>query len=160
MSNKKSWIGHTTVTVLAVLAAVGLAACGGTALSTTGPSAVVASTDAAASTVIFSNVFEDVEMGEQRITDISLPGTGTLVVTLRWNDQINYVSALLSGAGCSRNGGYAPACPVRNSVERQGKEGREGHIELRGASGGYRLLVENEGPGRESIFVLVELLNP
>jgi hypothetical protein len=85
MSDKKSFFAYAAV---AVLAAVGLAACGGTPLSSTGPSAVVASTDDAAPMVIFSNVFEDVEMGEQRITDISLPHAGTLVVTLRWNDQI------------------------------------------------------------------------
>jgi hypothetical protein len=159
MSDKRSFIAFAAVAGLAVLAAVGLAACGGTPLSTTAPSAVVASSDDAAPMVIFSNVFDEVEMGEQRITDISLPRDGTLMVTLRWNDQNNYVSALLSPAGCSRVSDHGPACQVRNSVERQGKEGREGHIEVPGARGGYRLLVENEGPSRESIRVTVELIN-
>ena len=158
MLNGKSRRSDAAVAVLAALIAVSLAACSGKALSTTGPSAGFAGD--APSTVILSAALDNVEVGGQRVLDFSLPYTGTLTLTVRGNDQSNSVVALLTGAGCPRVSGYAPVCEVRRSVERQGKEGREGVIDYPGASGAYRLLVENEGPGVDSIQVTAALSSP
>jgi len=158
MLNGKSRRSDAAVAVLAALIAVSLAACSGKALSTTGPSAGFAGD--APSTVILSASLDNVEVGGQRVLDFSLPYTGTLTLTVRENDQSNSVVALLTGAGCPRVSGYAPVCEVRRSVERQGKEGREGVIDYPGASGAYRLLVENEGPGVDSIQVTAALSSP
>lgn len=155
MSNKKSSMGGVAVAVLTALASVSLVACGGNALSTADPYPGAA--DDPASTVILSQTFDDVEMGEQRFTDLSLPRAGTLVLTVRWNDQNNYVIAVLTGAGCPRGSDHAAVCQERRSIERQGREGREGVIDYAAPSGAYRLLVENEGPGRESIQVTATL---
>lgn len=160
MSNTQSSITNIAVTVLAVLAAISLAACGGAPPSITGPEVVAIATADDGPMVVLSQTFDDVEMGEQRLTDISLARTGTLVLTVRWNDQNNYVSAVLSSTGCSRISSYGPVCQARHSIEHQGSEGREGRIEYPGASGAYRLLVENEGPSRESISVTAVLTQP
>lgn len=152
----KSRIADVAVAVLAALVAVSLAACNG--LSTTGPTPGVA--DDAASTVILSADLADVEVGGQRVIDFTVPRTGTLAVTLRWDDQNNTVSAVLTGAGCSKVSGYAPVCQVRRSVERERREGRVGEIDHPDARGAYQLLVTNEGPGVESIHVTADLTVP
>lgn len=155
MLNRKSRMSDAAVAVLAALIAVSLAACG---VSTTGPSAGLAA-DAPA-TVILSAALDGVEVGGQRVVNFSLPHSGTLALTVRWNDQNNSVIAVLTGAGCPNFHGASADCQVRRSFERQGKEGREGVIDYPGASGAYRLLVENEGPGVESIRVTAELISP
>ena len=155
MLNRNSRISDEAVAVLAALIAVSLAACSGTALSTTGPSAGVA--DDAAPFVIFSAALDDVEVGGQRVIDFSVPRTGTLALTMRWNDQNNSVIAVLTGAGCPNFRGAAADCQVRRSVDRQGREGREGVIDYPGAAGAYRLVLQNEGPGVDSIRLTVDL---
>lgn len=152
MLNRKS---DAVVAVLAVLTAVSLAACGGNAL--TGPNAVVGGTT---SIVILSAALDYVEVGGQRVINFNLPHPGTLALTVRWNDESNSVVAVLTGAACPNFYGASADCQVRRTYERQGKEGREGVIDYPGASGTYRLLVENEGPGVESIRVTAELISP
>ena len=152
MSNRKPRNSYAGAAVLAALIAVSLAACGATAPSPTGPGAGAAGDSG---TVILSQAFEDVEPGGQRVIDFNVPGTATLALTVRWNDQGNSVIAVLTGAGCPDHRGAAADCQVRRSVERQGREGREGVINYAGAFGAYHLLLENEGPGAESIRVTV-----
>ena len=154
MLNRKS---HVALAVaLAALSAVGLAACGGNALSTTGPSAYAADVE---STVIVSAAFDDVEVGGQRVVDFTLPRAGNLALRVNWNDQNNSVIAVLTGADCIYSHAAAAGCQERRAVERQGKEGREGVIDYSGRGGAYRLTVENEGPGAESIRVTAVLVS-
>lgn len=158
MLNRNSRMSDEAVAVLAALIAVSLAACSGTALSTTGPSAGIA--DDATPTVILSSALDNVEAGGQRVLDFSLPRTGTLALTVRWTDANNSVIAVLTGAGCPNFRGAAADCQVRRSVDRQGREGREGVIDYPGAAGAYRLVLQNEGPGVETIRVTVALTSP
>jgi hypothetical protein len=141
------------ITVLAVLIA-GLAACGCSGPSTTGPGAVPTAT---ATTVVLSRTLEDVEVGGQRVVDFSLPRRGALVLTVRWNDPANSVVAVLTSTACRSFRNPDGDCRVRRAVERQGKEGREQFIDSPDAAGAYQLLVANEGPGTESIRVSAEL---
>ena len=153
MLNRNSRIADEAVAVLTALLAVSLAACGGAALSTTGPSSGFGD-DA---TVILSAALDNVEAGGQRVLDFNLPRTGTLALTVRWTDSNNSVIAVLTGAGCPTFREAAADCQVRRSVERQGREGREGVIDYPGAGGAYHLVLENEGPGVESIQVTAAL---
>jgi predicted small lipoprotein YifL len=141
------------ITVLAVLIA-GLAACGCSGPSTTGPGAVPTETT---TTVVLSQTLDEVEVGGQRVVDFSLPHRGTLVLTVRWNDPANSVVAVLTSTACRSFRNPDGDCRVRRSVERQGKEGREQFIDSPDAAGAYQLLLENEGPGMESIRVSAEL---
>jgi hypothetical protein len=138
---------------LAVVIA-GLMACGCSGPSTTGPSAPATETS---TMVVLSQTLEDVAAGDQRTVNFSLPHRGTLVLTVRWNDPNNTVIAVLTGTNCLDLRNLDGDCRVRRSIERQGKQGREQVIESPDAAGAYRLLVENEGPGTESVRVNAEL---
>ena len=65
--------------------------------------------------------------------------------------------AVLSGTGCRNLRNPDGDCTRRPSTERERKTGREQFIESPDAAGPYQLLVENEGPGLESIRVNAEL---
>ena len=139
--------------VLAVLIAA-LVACGCSGPSTTGPGAVPTET---ATMVVLSQTLDDVEVGGQRVVDFSLPRRGALVLTVRWNDPNNSVVAVLTSTACRNFRNPDGDCRVRRAIERQGREGREQFIDSPDAAGAYQLLLENEGPGIESIRVSAEL---
>ena len=152
--NGKSRTTRAAVAVLAALMAIVLIGCSSSGPSTAGPSAVA---PGSASTVVLSRTLDEVEPGGQRIIDFSLPHRGTLALTVRWNDPANTVIAVLTSTACRDFRNADADCPARRSIERQGKEGREQVIDDPDAAGGYQLLVENEGPGVESIRVSAEL---
>ena len=155
--NTTSRTSRAAVAVLAALMAVVLIGCSGRGPSATGPSAVA---PGSTSMVVLSRTLEDVEPGGQRVIDFSLPHRGTLALTVRWNDPTNSVIAVLTGTGC-RNFRNADAdCPARRSIEREGREGREQVIDDPDAAGTYQLVLENQGPGLESIRVSAELTAP
>ena len=155
--NRKSRTSRAAVAVLTALMAIVLIGCSGSGPSTTGPSAV---TPDSASVVVLSRTLEEVEPGGQRIIDFSLPHRGTLVLTVRWNDPTNTVTAVLTSTACRDFRSAGAECPARRSVEREGREGREQVIDDPDAAGGYLLLIENKGPGVESIRVSGELTTP
>jgi hypothetical protein len=155
MLKPKSQMSGTAVAVLAALVALGLAACGSDAPSIAGPSAGAPAT--ADATIVLSAAFDDVEAGGQRVIAFNLPFAGALALTVRWNDPDNSVTALLTGADCPDPREAATHCPGLRSVAREGREGREGVIDDQSAGGAYRLLLENEGPGKESIRVTAVL---
>ena len=76
---------------------------------------------------------------------------------MRWNDPANSVVAVLTSTGCTNLRNRDGDCQVRRSVERSGNVGREQFIDSPDAAGAYQLLLENEGPGVESIRVNAEL---
>ena len=139
--------------VVAIVIAA-LAACGCSGPSTTGSSALPTETS---TMVVLSQTLEGVEPGGQRTVDFTVPRRGALVVTVRWNNPVNSVIAVLTGTSCRSLRTPDGDCRVRRSIERQGKSGREQFIDSPDAAGAYQLLLENEGPGRESIRVNAEL---
>jgi hypothetical protein len=139
--------------VLAVVIAA-QAACGCSGQTPTGPSRLVTATS---TEVVLRQNLDDVEAGAQRTVDFSLPRPGALVLTVRWNDPNNSVIAVLTGTNCRSLRSRDGDCRVRRSIERQGKEGREQYIDSPDAAGAYQLVIENEGPGTESIRVAAEL---
>ena len=141
-----------TSVVAVIIAALAACACSGSA--TTGPSALPTVTS---TVVVLNQALDDVEPGGQRLLDFTLPRRGTLVLTVRWNDPANSVVAVLTSTGCTNLLNRDGDCQVRHSVERNGKVGREQFIESPDAAGAYQLLLENEGPGVESIRVNAEL---
>jgi len=141
-----------TAVVAVVIAA--LAACGCSGSSATGPTALATETS---TMVVLSQTLDDVEPGSQRTIDFTVPRRGALVVTVQWNDPANSVVAVLTGAGCRNLRNPDGDCTRRPSTERERKTGREQFIESPDAAGPYQLLVENEGPGLESIRVNAEL---
>jgi hypothetical protein len=140
-----------TAAVAVVIAALA-GGCSGP--STTGPSALPTETT---TMVVLSQTLDDVEPGSQSAINFTVPRRGTLVVTLRWNDPANSVVAVLTGTGCRNLRILDGDCSARHSVGREGNTGREQFIESPDAAGAYQLLVENEGPGLESIRVSAEL---
>jgi hypothetical protein len=132
------------------LVIAGLAACGCSASSPAAPSGLATETS---SVVVLDQSLEGLQPGDQRTVDFTLPHPGALVLTVRWSDPNNSVVAVLTGTGCRSLRLQDGDCQVRHSVDRQGKEGREQFIDSPNAAGAYRLLVENEGPGVESIRV-------
>ena len=141
-----------TAVVAVVLAA--LAACGCSGSSATGPSPLATETS---TMIVLSQTLDDVEPGSQRTIDFTVPRRGALVVTVQWNDPANSVVAVLTGIGCRNLRNPDGDCHARHSVERERKTGREQFIDSPDAAGAYQLLVENEGPGLESIRVNAEL---
>jgi hypothetical protein len=152
MLNRSSRNAAAAVPALAALILVSLVACGGPA-SPTGSDPLGAEPN-----VILSQVFDNVEQGGQRFLNVSVPSAGNLEVTVQWNDPANSVSATLIGVGCP-NYRAAADCQERRSFPRSGREFREGVISNPGASGTYHLVVENAGPGVETIHVTAALLN-
>lgn len=152
--NRKSRTSRAAVAVLTALMAIVLIGCSSSAPSIIGPSAVA---PGSASTVVLSRTLEEVEPGGQRIIDFSLPHRGRLALTVRWNDPTNTVIAVLTSTACRDFRSAGADCPERRSVEHEGREGREQVIDDPDAAGGYLLLIENEGPGVESIRVSAEL---
>ena len=141
-----------TAAVAVVIAA--LAACGCSGPSTTGPSALPTETS---TTVVLSQTLDDVEPGGQRFIDFTVPRRGALVVTVRWNDPANNVVAVLTGTNCRSLRSTDGDCSVRRAVEREARTGREQFIDAPDVSGAYQLVLENEGPGLETIRVNAEL---
>jgi hypothetical protein len=141
-----------TAVVALVIAA--LAACGCSGSSPTGPSAPTTETS---TMVVLSQSFDDVEAGGQRTVDFTVPRRGGLVVTVQWNDPANSVVAVLTGTGCRNLRNPHGDCTARHSIERERKTGREQFIDSPDAAGTYQLMVENEGPGLESIRITAEL---
>ena len=115
---------------VAILIAIGLAACGGSA-SPTG-----AVTDPAPPTVVLRQTVEKVEAGGQRTIGFEIPRRGMFDLTVRSADPTASVAAALIRTGC-------PDCPTRRSIDRQGREGREGFIHGFSAGGSYKLRLES-----------------
>jgi hypothetical protein len=132
---------------VAVLIAIGLAACGGSG-SPAGASAVTA--ERTRSTVVLRRTVEAVEAGDQRTIRFDIPRRGQYELTVRWNDPAHSVVAAITRTGCAE-------CPVARSIDRQGEQGREGFISGFSAGGTYELLLKNQGRGTESISVTAEL---
>lgn len=153
-----SRVPGAAVPVLAALAVVGLAACGGSPHSTTGPDAVPV--ESSTPTVVLSQTLDDVEAGGERAIVFSLPRPGTLALTVRWTDENNSVAAVLTSVGCPNSRDALVDCQARRSSGHQGKDGREEIIDYPGASGAYRLVLQNQGPGAESIHVTGLLTTP
>ena len=151
MSSRKSRLSDAFVPVLAGVIAVGLTACGGTAVSPTGPSAPAANNFE--STVVLSQTLPGIQAGSERILNFSLPRRGSLAITLEWSDDNNSVIAVLTDTSCFNFHTPNANCDVRRSSGRQGKEGPEEGIDFDGAEGAYMLTVQNLGPGAESIRV-------
>jgi len=137
-------------TAVVALGIAALAACGCSGPSTTGPSALPTETS---TMLVLSQNLDDVEPGGQRLVNFTVPRRGALVVTVQWNDPANSVVASLTGAGCRNLPNPDGDCTARHSVERERRTGREQSIDAPDAAGAYQLLVENEGPGLESIRV-------
>lgn len=150
MLNRKFRIADAAVAVLAVLIVVNFAACSGTA-GPTDPGTVV--TGGPEPIVILNQVLSSVEPGGQRVINFSLANTSTLEITVRWDAPDNSVFAFLTRAGCPDVRDFVADCQERRSSERGGRGSREGVIDHPGASGAYRLVVENEGPGVATIHV-------
>jgi hypothetical protein len=142
-----------TAAVAVVIAALA-GGCSGP--STTGPSALPTETT---TMVVLSQTLDDVEPGSRRAINFTVPRRGALVVTLRWIDPANSVVAVLTGTGCRNLRIPDGDCSTRHSLEREGGKGREQVIESPDAAGAYQLVVENEGPGLESIRVSAELIS-
>ena len=119
MLKRNSRISDEAVAVLAALIAVSLAACGGPALSTTGPSPGFGDD----TTVVLSTALDNVEAGGQRALDFTLPRTGTLALTVRWTDSTNSVIAVLTGVPTSARPRPIARCGDRSNArgERVGK---------------------------------------
>jgi len=142
------------LTAVVALGIAALAACGCSSSSTTGPSALPTETSRM---LVLSQTVDDVEPGGQRFIDFTVPRRGALVVTVQWNDPANSVVAVLSGISCRNLRNPDGDCRVRRSIERERTTGREQFIDAPDAAGDYQLLLENEGPGVESIRVNAEL---
>ena len=151
MLNRSSRTSAAAVPALAALLLVGLGACSGPS-SPTGSDPLDAEPN-----VILSQVLDNVEPGGQRLLNLSVPSTSNLEVTVQWNDPANSVRASLVGAGCPHFRAAAD-CQERRSFPRRGRE-FEGFIDNPGARGTYDLVVENAGPGVETIRVTAALLN-
>ena len=151
MLNRSSRISAAAVPALAALILVGFVACSGRE-SPTGSDPLDAGPN-----VILSQVLDNVEPGGQRLLNVSVPSASNLEVTVQWNDPANSVSATLVGGGCP-NFRRAADCQERRSFPRRGRE-FEGFIANPGANGAYDLVVENAGPGVETIRVTAALLN-
>ena len=152
MLNRSSRISAAAVPALAALILVSFVACSSPALSPTGLDG------SADPKVILSQVLDNVEPGGQRLLNVSVPSASNLEVTVQWDDPANSVSATLVGAGCP-NFRAAADCQERRSFPRSGRQSREGVIANPAASGTYNLVVENAGPGVETIRVTAALLN-
>jgi hypothetical protein len=135
-----------------VILAAGLAACGseGTVVPT-------GFEGERTTEVLFTQSLENVEAGSQRSIHFSLPRRGTLSLSVRWNDQANSVVAVLLGTECVSLQRRSEECPERRGIEGRGREGREVVVGQTNAGGDYELVVQNEGPGTESIRVTAEL---
>jgi hypothetical protein len=151
MSKTKSRLSDAAVPVLAGVIAVGLTACGGTAVSPTGPSAPA--TSEAASTVVLSQTLADVQAGTERVISFNLARRGRLAITVEWSDDNNSVIASLTETSCLNFRTPNAICDVRRSSGRHRKDGREEGIDVDATEGGYLLTVRNLGPGAESIRV-------
>lgn len=152
MLNRRSHVSSAAVPALAALILISFVACSGPS-SPTGSDPLTAEPN-----VILSQVLDNVEQGGQRFLNVSVPSASNLEVTVQWNDPANSVSATLIGVGCP-NYRAAADCQERRSFPRSGREFREGVISNPGASGTYHLVVENAGPGVETIHVTAALLN-
>ncbi len=152
MLNRSVRISAAGVPALAALILVSFVACSGPA-SPTGSDPLDAGQK-----VILSQVFDNVEPGGQRLLNVSVPSTSNLEVTVQWTDPANSVSATLVGVGCP-NFRAAADCQERRSFARSGRQFQEGFIANAGASGTYNLVVENAGPGVETIRVTATLLH-
>ncbi|HET6899518.1 MAG TPA: hypothetical protein VFK70_14280, partial [Vicinamibacteria bacterium] len=114
------------------LVIAGLAACGCSGPSATGPTGLTTETS---TVVVLDQSLEGLEPGDQRTVDFTLPHPGALVLTVRWNDPNNSVVAVLTGTGCRSLRNQDGDCQVRRSIERQGREGREQFIDSPDAAG-------------------------
>ena len=151
MLNRSSRISATAVPALAALILASFVACSAPA-SPTGSDPLDAGPN-----VILSQVLDNVEQGGQRLLSVYVPSASNLEVTVQWNDPANSVSATLVGVGCP-NFRAAADCEERRSFPRSGRQFREGVIANPGASGTYDLVVENAGPGVETIRVTATTL--
>ena len=148
MLNRSSRISAAAVPAFAALILVSFVACSAPA-SPTGSDPLDAEPN-----VILNQVLDNVEPGGQRLISVSVPSTSNLEVTVQWSDPANSVSATLVGGGCPHFRAAAD-CQERRSFPRSG----EGVIANPNASGTYNLVVENAGPGVETIRVTAALLN-
>jgi hypothetical protein len=150
-------VQRAALVALAALLTVGFTACGSTGSSPSGPSQVTPGRTG--TTVVFSETLADVAVGEQRLLDFRLPDRGALALTVTWNDPANSVEATLTSEECADVSKPDARCHSQQIDGRAGK-GKEaaGSIDdPEAASGAYFLLVQNLGPGPESISVTASL---
>jgi hypothetical protein len=149
-------VRRAALVALAALMTVGLTACGSTGSSPSGPSEITPRPTG--TTVVFSQTLANVEAGEQRLFHFSLPDRGGLALTVTWNDPDNTVLATLTSDACANVRNPDARCPSQQIEGRAGK-GKEaaGSIDDPDAGGAYFLLVQNLGPGPESISVTASL---
>ena len=145
MPDRKSRTTGALAAVGAGLMAVVLAGCNDAALPTA-PDAVVEN-----GTVVLSRTFSDVEAGGTRRASFTLSRAGALDVQVSWSSQDNSVTAFVVGR-CPGARSFDNDCRLRGSMDRSSRENRIG---THGMPGDYEVLVQNEGPGAESITVIV-----
>jgi hypothetical protein len=126
-----------------------LNACSNGAASPTSPSTVDSTRD-----VLVSQRFADVEPGGVRSIDFSLPQDGGLSVSVSWTDENNAVYAVITNASCPDVRG--DGCRVRVTAPRR-EQDTESRFNYAGTAGSYRIWLHNDGPGTESLLVLVKL---
>jgi hypothetical protein len=139
-----------TVGTLVVTAglAIALAGCNGNdAALPTAPTA----TGRGGDRVVLSRTFGDVEPGGTRSAAFYLPRSGDLNVQVTWTSEDNSVAAYILGL-CAGPRRFDTDCRLRGSMERPQRENR---ISTHGEPGDYQVLIQNEGPGAESISVTV-----
>jgi hypothetical protein len=110
--------------------------------------------------IVMSQTLTGVAAGTDQLLAFTVPGQGTLVVTLRWKDASNSVIGILTDSECFNVHGASGDCRAQRSSRRPRQDGGEESIEQPGASGGYVLSVQNLGPGAESIEVTAEVTPP
>jgi hypothetical protein len=149
-------VRRAALVTLAALLTVGFTACGSTGSSPSGPSAITPGPTG--TTVVFSETLADVAAGEQRLAHFALPDRGALALTMTWNDPANSVLATLTSDECASVRNPDALCRSQQIDGRAGK-GKEaaGSIDDPDARGAYFLLVQNLGPGTESITVTASL---
>jgi hypothetical protein len=127
-----------------------LAACSGAE----GPASPTAVLNYGAQTVVLRYAFDDVEPGGVRIATFNLPQPGVADVTVSWGDARNSVVTTFGISECLPVGRNRDECRIRGPRE---ERVAAGHIRYHGRPGDYEVRLQNEGPGAESIKVMVQL---
>jgi len=145
MPDKKTRYTGALVAATATLVAATLAGCNGATLPT--------SPDAALNQeAIVSRTFDNVEPGGVRTAMFTATRYGAIDVTVAWTSETNKVFAVVMGA-CSEGGHFRGDCRLGDWTEST----RENRIRAEGAPGEYQVWLKNEGPGTETIQVIVQV---
>jgi hypothetical protein len=107
-----------------------------------------------AQTVVLRHAFDDVEPGGVRVFTFNLPQPGVADVTVSWGDARNSVVTLFGISECIPVNRNRDECRIRGPREERVPAG---HLRYHGRAGDYEVRLQNEGPGAESINVMVQL---